>query len=254
MSLRLGAHLRSVSFAALALAGAAPAFADPLPINLPATEEFFGFRPGTGTAISGAAATAQNSFMLNMVQTSTYGFEQNLPNPVPGFIMSNPDNSSNTVTVGGSARMGDAASLANGRFNTTSGGSRWLDIVGNVVTFTFEDPFAAIAMFITDIGDFETSVVFSLRNSSNGDLTTFDLGSRSGSQTDQNLAFWGFLDRSGATYDRLTITTRFAQADRFGIDDIVLGIPTTGQGQIPVPGTLALAAAALALMTLRRRA
>jgi hypothetical protein len=251
MSILSLSHFRSVSFAAgLVVASASALAGDP---NVSPTAEFFGFRAGPSTAVSGAALEAREAFLGHMVGTSSYGFEQNLPNPVGGFLMNDPDGTTNVVSIGGTAAMGDANSLAAGRFNTTVGGSRWLDIVSNSVSFTFRDPFAAIGVFLTDIGDFETELKISLRNSETNDTVEFDMTSRLTSTNTQNLAFWGYLDRSGATYNRMTISSRFSQVDRFGIDDITLGDPIVSN-PVPRPGTLALAAAALGLMALRRRA
>jgi hypothetical protein len=252
MSTRSSVVLRSVAVAAVFLTGAVPALANDLTV----AQEFFGDRPGPGTAVDGAALMSHNSFLSGMSASSSFGFEASFPTPVTTFTMNNPDLTTNRVDITGNqgvnARIGDSVSATNGRFNTTSGGTRWLDIVATTVSFSFEDPFAAIGIYLTDIGDFESLVTLSLRNSVTGAETTFDLTSRlSLGERNQNLVFWGYSDPTGASYNRLTINTVRSQDDRFGIDDITLGVPTVGA--VPVPATLGLALAALGLLALRRR-
>lgn len=112
-----------------------------------------------------------------------------------------------------------------GRWNTTSGGSKWLDnctssvddSASEQIAFNFASPISAFGAYFTDLGDFGGTVTLRLTRS---DLTTttytLTTGSSSGS-----LAFWGFVDATN-TYTKIEFFTT-APGDVWGMDDVVFG-------------------------------
>lgn len=152
------------------------------------------------------------------------------------------------VTESGNATLTVTSSIAAqaiGRFNTSANphidpdtlepDPRHLDgisVASNYpLAFEFDPPIAAFGMFLTDVADFSgaSKIQFILTKSvvSGGTTSTHDLDN-STSLTNAALHFWGFVDNTGATYSKVTLTRDLSSEedtsalnDVIGVDDII---------------------------------
>lgn len=155
-----------------------------------------------------------------------------------GIITGNPITPSN-----------EALSLAStGVFNTTSGGSKFIDASGNV-TITFTEAVAGFGLYLTDLGDFSNSLITATLRIAGGGTAQVDVKSDG---LNADLLFFGVYDDSSAAYSSITFNTN-SLGDVFGMDDFVAVVRPVDQ-RIPEPGTLSmLAIGLLGLGALRRR-
>lgn len=120
-----------------------------------------------------------------------------------------------------------------GRFNTTIGGAQYGDLESqfpeSIYIFDFIYPgfgsgaISAFGCYITDLGDFLTSLEIRI-NLTGGGSATF--GPYYGALTEGSLMFWGFVDTVN-TYDSIEfILTEDGGTpnDRIGIDDVFFAV------------------------------
>ncbi len=155
-----------------------------------------------------------------------------------------------TATISGIGTVGGTSGP--GRFNTTPGGSRFLDVqAGTTSTNSFKIDFdkaiAAFGFYGTDVGDFEGSLKVFLTPIGS---TTEEAGIlvRSGSNPANNgaLLFWGFASFNVA-YGSIRFESTLAPGanpDYFGFDDFVVAtrdqLKVSVNPGLPEPGSLAL--------------
>lgn len=135
---------------------------------------------------------------------------------------------------------------ANDRFNTTSGGSKWLDLTvqtgsdgfwpsglwedRSIVRFAFSTAIAAFGFYGTDWGDFATGQDIQIRlTDSDANVTTHTVVSSDVDRPGGALIFWGFVDSTGTTYTKVEILIDQADGvsplEGLGVDDLVFCTP-----------------------------
>lgn len=138
-----------------------------------------------------------------------------------------------------------------GVFNTTTGGSKFIDSSGSV-TISFTEALSGFGLYVTDIGDFSNSDITVQLVTSAGVKLPEETLKRGGS--DGGLLFWGFYDLAPNAYYSSVIITSNNSGDVFGLDDFV-GVIAPRVTEVPTPATAALLLAAMAggLATRRRQ-
>ncbi|MCE2917243.1 MAG: hypothetical protein LW768_17105 [Rubrivivax sp.] len=228
------------------------AYADPVK-DVGEFSSFFGFTPIPGGSITGDAKTKRDAFAANLLNQSTYGFEgTNVGFPFTSFTATG-TYGEKTFDLDPDDRLLANNNPAAGRFATD--GQAWAEMRSSTMTWDFSaNPLHALGFFMSDLGDFETDIVFTLY-AVDGTQKVFNIsGELNGQAPSGGLAFFGFTDSTGASYNRLMVSADLRN-DAFGIDGVVTGaVRGADPNPVPLPGTLALAAAALGLMAMRRRA
>jgi hypothetical protein len=126
-----------------------------------------------------------------------------------------------SVVVNGVSCTFDAGQIepaTAGRFNTTSGGSLYVQIGGatTMLSLAFDVPIAAFGTYLTDVGDFDGQVSMVLHKSGGGTITHDIDHTISGPSG--GLMFVGFVDDTD-TYTQVDyIASNTAEA--IGIDDM----------------------------------
>lgn len=142
----------------------------------------------------------------------------------------------------GAAILNSTNSPFGGRFNTTPGGTRWLDSFdARIFTFSPLDNVNSIGFFLTDANDAGGRYDLEV----NSDLGTISFDDIFGGGLSNGRVFYlAFTSASAIT--GITIFSN-SSADGFGIDNVTVG-------QVPEPGTVALLGLGLlAAGALRRR-
>lgn len=161
---------------------------------------------------------------------------------------------STSTTCAGSCNEPDNESLIRsasgfGRYNTTEGGSKWLDSNDNAaINLTTKDGlfFDSVVLFLTDVDDVGPKTFSIFVNGEEFDISSeYDDTTLPGSQTDPDNADL-FLISIGLDTATSNVALSFAidDNDGFGLDDVLLGSATP----VPVPATLPLLAAGIGLM------
>jgi hypothetical protein len=185
------------------------------------TETFEGFALGTGAPLNISFPGSTGNITATLAGPGAYGIENNA----------------------GGGGTGGAASV--GRFNTTPGGSQFLEAAaGQNFTITFSSPIAAFGFFGTDIGDFSGQLTLALTQ---GGVVNIPIPHTVGGPNG-SLLYWGFIDQVN-TYTAIAFNTT-QSVDRFGFDDMTVG--DLGQ-VVPEPGTLTLVGLGLVGLCLRGR-
>ena len=172
--------------------------------------------------------------------------------------------SAETTTVSGN---GATAAIKNsstdgtqyfGRFNTTSGGSKWWETSYDF-SFSLQQPVSAFGFYATDVGDFDGTLNLVLSLVGGGTLELNDVVPDSTSAANGALLFFGFSDTvrkfSGMSFRIGQTATSPDGYDAIGFDDMTTGnLKVTDPNPVPEPASLALAGLALAsLAAVRRR-
>ena len=229
MSVRTNAVLRRWATGLFAAMVASAAQAAPV--------VYFGENQTPGGALSGTPVLARAAFLSNLTGVVSEGFESfNLGATAP-LALSFTGSGSTTLT----ATLSGAGTITNnpavGRFNTTTGGSRWWDVNG-AFDIAFGTAISAFGFYGTDIGDFDGQVTIALTDINNV-VTNLTVGNLING-ANGSLLFFGFVD-AGNSYTRLRFgNTSPGGTDFFGFDDMVIGDQRQIVNATPEPATLAL--------------
>lgn len=117
----------------------------------------------------------------------------------------------------------------NGRYNTTSGGTQFLQNMATTAlggafeaqaaAMYFDPPISCFGAYLTDLGDF--TGVFTLRLIASDDSFT-DFVLSTGGEAGGKLTFWGFID-TDKTYKQITFYCSAGVTEGFGMDDVIFG-------------------------------
>lgn len=206
---------------------------------------FFGedLSPGGTVPAGGAAETARNSFLSQLVGVGNQDFESfaNLTSIGGGGINISFPGSGGAITANLSGSSGGICDQTIGgtvngltcgfqRFATS--GNNYLQN-GSNMTLSFSSAIAAFGFYGTDFGDFDQQVTLTLTN---GPTQVFTVNSTQGDAAGGNVLFWGMID-AGNSYTSISFSTT-GGVDVFGFDDMVIG--DRQQVAVPEPGTIAL--------------
>ena len=212
---------------------------------------YFGENQTANLSVSGSPVAARAQFLSNLSGVSSQGFESFAVGTRPPISMTFAGSAGNlSATLTGVGRVDDRTN--NGRFNTTTGGSKWYDVSG-AFNITFGTAIAAFGFYGTDIGDFSGRITLSLTDTN--DVVTSLTVPNTIDGTDGSLLFYGFIDSTKA-YKAISFgNTSPNGTDVFGFDDMVIGErrqigPPTG---VPEPGSLALVGLSLAAVVAATR-
>jgi len=146
--------------------------------------------------------------------------------------------------------LSSATTPFSGRFNTTAGGSKWLDSFDSTlvtwdVALNPTAPFNAIGFYLTDIGDIAAFLNVTVAG---GATQTIELARQGNgnkryvtayldpSVTSATVTFANLAAAPSGGFEEKSVSVRgFVRNDGWGIDDV-----TVGSRPVPVPATLAL--------------
>jgi hypothetical protein len=242
--------LRALGAAALLAAATQAATAAPT--------TYFGLNAAPAGLVSGAPLEARTQFLAGLAPSVTnQGFEGFAVGTNPGFDGLNLSFAGSAgsiqATVFGDGSVANVT--ADGRFNTTPGGTKWWETAGNF-EITFSTAIAAFGFYATDVGDFAGRLELELTDTA-GATSTLMIGDFTGGASG-SLLFFGFID-TAASYTALNFRLTGAGLDFFGFDDMVIGDPgqiggpTPPPPGVPEPGTLALVGLSLGALAWSRR-
>jgi hypothetical protein len=183
--------------------------------------------------LSNAAAAAFDA----AVNESVITFESA---PVGGF---------STLTVAPGVTLGSNQSIRNSPsgtpdrlfgYNTTAGGTNFVELFGGNITFTFATPIEAFGLYISGQQLNNNTITFN-----DGTAQTIPIPFTSSG----GIAFLGFTD-IGAAITSVSINTPI---DIVGFDDVRFAAVAETSPAVPEPGSLALLGAALGGFGLSRR-
>ncbi len=205
---------------------------------------------------SAAPAMARNLFESTLGALGTLLREDFEGMTVPAAISNQSPIAYSFGTITGNSIFPSNENLSlaiTGVFNTTAGATKkqFIDTTGSV-TISFAQALSGFGLYLTDLGDFQDSLVtVQLVTSTGVTLSAQDL-KRGGSDAD--LLFWGFYDLAPNAYYSSVIITSNGGGDVYGMDDFV-GVIAPRINQMPEPSTAVLLLAGLAgcLMARRRR-
>lgn len=178
------------------------------------------------------ATNARGSFLSITGALNTVDFESALPANI-------------TITGGTTTNNSGCGALCG--FNTTSGGSFFRSVVGGLVTFSFANPVDAFGFYVnglqTDLVPQQT--ITYVDGSAMTQVINMPAAINGGG------AFIGFIDYG----QQISSVTFDATWDILGFDDLLFGNSARDPGEVPLPGSLALALGGLAAWGgVRRRA
>jgi hypothetical protein len=202
---------------------------------------YFGENQSPAGLVAGDPVTARTQFLSSLSGVSSEGFEAySLFDPAPlTLTFAGSGGSALNATLAGDGFVESRTGV--GRFNTTSGGSKWWD-VGGAFTLNFATAISAFGFYGTDVGDFNGQVTIDLLDTT-GAHTLYTVANTVNGNNGA-LLFWGFVD-SAKAYTQISFgNTSGTNVDFFGFDDMVIGdirqVCTTNCGTVPEPTSLAL--------------
>ncbi len=205
--------------------------------------------PSPPRTVMGDPLIQRNLFVARLLSTvGVWNFEEET-SPGSGVLvyphgtyMHNVNVVRNGVSMNLALATSDTSALrvynfaSSGRFNTTQGTNPftglpykvYLNLVPadstNPTSFTFASPISFFGFYGTDFGDFLANITITLHKSGGG---TVDYPVTV-VPTDSNLVFWGFVDTTGTTYDKIVMSNDLPvpdtnKRDLLGLDDIYWG-------------------------------
>jgi hypothetical protein len=207
--------------------------------------------PGSPDPSSAAAAASFSTAAGALGTDSTITFEgaplggfTNLT-VAPGVSISGTDFHGNLQTVLNSPSFAPAPAL--GGFNTTPGGSEYVNVLGGTLTFTFAVPTQFFGAYFDGV---QTAFFQDVIQFSDGTSQTVDFPGVGTTNSNGAWDFVGFVD-PGASITSITIDAGTASlgADEIGVDDVQYQSGTV----VPEPSSVFLSLAGLGLFAIARR-
>lgn len=202
--------------------------------------QFVFYRAYGGAALGTVPATIaakRAEFLAMITSPASYGFENKSAGDTPAVIGTMVFGSGATlvnVTMTGSSGTPTPILVRDintaGRFNTTAGGTNYLQVRalnGDYMQLAFSTPVAAFGFYGTDIGDFGGKLSCVMTRSGGGTDTFVIRDDTSTPSPDQDIIFWGVVDPSATwTTAQLVMTAGSSTTDYFGFDDFVVARPS----------------------------
>lgn len=211
----------------------------------------FGENTTPAFGVSGNPVTARNAFMSNLTGVGNQDFESLTGSAPLSLAFPGANTPTITATLTGAGTVVNNPGNTNGRYNTTTGGSKWWDTSG-FFQLDFSSPISAFGFYGTDVGDFGGRVTLTLTDTNNV-VTTLTVNNTVGA-ANGSLLFYGFIDTTTA-YKRIVFGNTSFDTDGFGFDNMVVGDSgqLVTQGTVPEPASLGLVGLALAAAGLSGR-
>ena len=195
-------------------------------------------QPNTGAAVrtnSDAAAAAFRTSALAIAPVGTISFESaplgafsNLT-VATGVAINGTDFSGNAQTIRNTTNFPASPTLDG--FNTTAGGSRFVEMIGGTLTFTFTTPTQTFGAYLTGV---QTNFFTDTVSFSDGTSQAITLKGAGTTSSIGEIAYIGFTD-AGKSITSITITAQGGGFyDAIGVDDVSF------QAAVPEPASLAL--------------
>jgi CubicO group peptidase (beta-lactamase class C family) len=195
-------------------------------------------RPSSDAAaasFAAAAAAIGPPSMLNFEAAPLGGFSSLAA--APGVTVTGVDRLGDTQAILGSPY--DSAHPQNGGFNTTAGGSRYVNMVGGTLTFTFASPTQFFGAYLTGV---QTSFVADTITFNDGASQTITIPGSGTTDVNGEIAFVGFTD-PGKSISSLTIHAGAPNDPTSAFD--VIGVDDVTFQAVPEPSSLSLGVMAL---------
>jgi len=186
---------------------------------------------------STAAATSFDTAAALLGNVSTITFESAAVGSftsltvAPGVTISGSDADGNHQSINNAP---DSAFPSLDGYNTTSGGSNFVEMMGGNLVFTFATPVQFFGAFLSGVQDFfQDTITFS-----DGSSETIDVPETGTSSSVGELVFVGFTD-AGKSISSVTINagTPTAGFDDIGVDDVRY---QSAASSVPEPGSVIL--------------
>jgi hypothetical protein len=206
-------------------------------------------RPNSDAAAANfdAAAAALGSVSTISFESAPLGSFQNLT-VAPGVSINGTDVNDTNQTIRNSTNFPPNPSLDG--FNTTSGGSQFVEMMGGNLVFTFAQPTQFFGVYLTGV---QTNFFADTITFNDGTSQTITVPGTGTTSSIGEVAFIGFTD-AGKSITSVTINAGVPGNASAGFDDI--GADDVRFQAVPEPSSLALGCtavlAALALLSRRR--
>ena len=202
-----------------------------------------------------AAAASFRTAALGIGSIGTINFESaplgaftNLT-VAPGVTISGTDGNGSAQTIRNTSNFPAFPSVDG--YNTTTGGTQFVEMIGGTLTFTFQNPTQFFGVYLSGV---QTNFFHDFITFNDGTTQTISLTGTGTSQLNGETAFLGFVD-AGAGITSITINagTPAAGFDAIGVDDVSYQTRVTTAAPEPSSLALLLPVAGIAGMLLRRR-
>jgi len=195
---------------------------------------FFGENGAPDYGVTGDPVTQRNLFLSSVSNPATLNFEGLTPGvytsmnwtpPAPqssiGITVTNP---LNEIRVDEWDLLVDGPATPTGRYNTSPGGSRWVEFRDRMV-LSFSSPISALGFYGTDWGDFNGTITVTFTDTDGSEIT-FTVPNTTPA-ANASLLFWGFVNPF-RQYTQVRFVCNYAvtplpgDEDYFGIDDLII--------------------------------